>query len=244
MSVAPKSERDALFRDPHRTGPFVFDASVAQVLPDMLERSIPGYGALCDLIAVLSSQLPMRPLRAYDLGCSLGAATAAILRGVQSHDIEVTAVDSSPAMIERFREQIGSEERRILLRCQDVLETPIERAHLVVLNFTLQFVASDRRTELVSTIAHGLEPGGMLVLSEKIRPEPDHAALFAALHDEFRRQRGYSDLEMARKRKALEEVLVPDGASVHVERLVRSGLHPIEWFRGLGFVSWLAIKPS
>jgi len=237
-------DRDSLFRDPERTGPFAFDEQVARVLPDMLERSIPGYAALRDLIAVLSSHLPGQRLRAYDLGCSLGAVTTAILAGAGARPVEVVAVDSSPAMIERFRAQLGADETRVELRCEDVLVTPISSANLLVLNFTLQFVPAEERSGLLARLAAGLLPGGALVLSEKTRPEPADEALFDALHDEFRRQRGYSDLEIARKRKALERVLVPERACAHVERLQQVGLAPVEWFRGLGFVSWLAFKPS
>lgn len=244
MSADLEPARDALFRDPERTGPFAFDAEVARVLPDMLGRSIPGYAVLRDLITVLVSQMPEERLHAYDLGCSLGAVTSAILAGAGERPVQVVAVDSSPAMIDRFREQLGTAEKRVVLACQDVLDTAIERAQLVVLNFTLQFVAPEHRDALVTKIARGLEPGGTLILSEKTRPEADHEALFDALHDEFRRQRGYSDLEIARKRKALERVLVPEPTSAHANRLERAGLRPVEWFRGLGFVSWLAFKPS
>jgi len=238
------SQKDALFQDAARTGPFVFDARVAQVLPDMLERSIPGYGALRELLTVLSSERPERKIRAYDLGCSLGAVTMALLEGARDKEIEVVAVDSSAPMIERCRELLAGVPTGVELRCEDVLLTEIERAHIVVLNFTLQFIAPEQRSELVARIARGLEPGGVLVLSEKTRPEPGQGALMDGLHDAFRRKRGYSELEIARKRKALEQVLVPDSVSTHVKRLEQAGLLPVEWFRGLGFVSWLAIKPS
>jgi len=238
------SDKDALFQDAARTGPFVFDESVAQVLPDMLERSIPGYGALRELLTVLASERTELKIRAYDLGCSLGAATSALIEGARGREIEVIAVDSSAPMIARCREILAGDVHRVELRCEDVLTTEIEQAHVVVLNFTLQFIAPERRDDLVARISRGLEPGGVLVLSEKTCPEAGQGGLLAGLHDAFRRRRGYSNLEIARKRKALEQVLVPETASAHVERLERSGLLPVEWFRGLGFVSWLAIKPS
>lgn len=240
------SERDALFRDPDRTGPFEFDAEVARVFPDMLARSIPGYAALLELIGVLAKQIVVPQGRVYDLGCSLGAVSLAVLESTVGRNVQVVAVDSSPAMIARLAQLTQSSRvgEALELRCEDVLQTKIHGACLVVLNFTLQFIAPEDRDDLVLRIARGLEPGGMLVLSEKTKPEQPSELLLSTLHDEFRRARGYSDLEIARKRKALEDVLLPDTRSTHVARLERAGLSPVEWFRGLGFVSWLATKST
>jgi tRNA (cmo5U34)-methyltransferase len=240
------TERDALFRDPGRTGPFEFDDEVARVLPDMLSRSIPGYAALLELIGVLARQVVVPNGRVYDLGCSLGAVSLAVLASTAGRAVEIVAVDSSPAMIERLAQMTHASGTggSLELRCQDVLDTEIHGACLVVLNFTLQFVAPRDRSELIDRIARGLLPGGALVLSEKTQPEQPAEAVLSTLHDEFRRTRGYSDLEIARKRKALEDVLLPDTSGTHLARLEHAGLRPVEWFRGLGFVSWLASKPS
>jgi tRNA (cmo5U34)-methyltransferase len=238
------TEKDALFQDPNRTGPFAFDDQVAQILPDMLTRSIPGYAALLELIGVLAGHLLGSKSRVYDLGCSLGAVSLAVLDRTAGLDIEVVAVDSSPAMIARLSDLLGSRSdgSKVSVRCEDVRDTGVEGATLAVLNFTLQFVAPLHRDALIEKVARGLAPGGMLVLSEKTRPESGTEDILSTLHDEFRRARGYSDFEIARKRKALEDVLVPDTCQAHVARLERAGLRPVEWFRGLGFVSWLATK--
>jgi len=240
------TERDALFRDPNRTGPFEFDAEVAKVLPDMLARSIPGYATLLELIGILSGHTLQGGARVYDLGCSLGAVSLAVLDHAQDRAVEIIAVDSSPAMTNRLVEllQARSDGHRIAVRCADVLDVEIDDASLVVLNFTLQFVSPERRDELIVRIARGLASGGTLVLSEKVAPDSEEEQTLALLHDEFRRNRGYSELELARKRKALEDVLVPDTTGEHVARMERAGLRSIEWFRGLGFVSWLATKST
>jgi tRNA (cmo5U34)-methyltransferase len=238
------TERDALFRDPSRRGPFEFDDEVAKVLPDMLARSIPGYGALLELIGVLSGRTLPERARVYDLGCSLGAVSLAVLGHTPERNVEIVAVDSSPAMTNRLAELLRSRSdgHQVTVRHADVLDVEIERASLVVLNFTMQFVSPERRDELVLRIARGLSPGGVLVLSEKVKPASAEESVLAELHDEFRKNRGYSELELARKRKALEDVLVPDTTAEHIARMEHAGLRPVEWFRGLGFVSWLATR--
>jgi len=240
------TERDALFRDPSRQGPFEFNDEVAKVLPDMLARSIPGYATLLELIGILSGHALQDGARVYDLGCSLGAVSLAVLDHSPDRSVEIIAVDSSPAMTNRLVELLRSRSdgHRVAVRCADVLDVEINGASLVVLNFTMQFVGPERRDELILRIAGGLAPGGALVLSEKVAPGSTEEETLTLLHDEFRRNHGYSELELARKRKALEDVLVPDTTGEHIARMERAGLRPIEWFRGLGFVSWLATKST
>src|SRR5690606_13424649 len=114
---------------------------------------------------------------------------------------------------------------------------------LIVLNFTLQFAPPEARRQILKHIAGALVPGGALVLSEKTTSQnPELNAFFTETHDAFRESNGYSRMEMSRKREALERVLVPDSAEHHVAELRAVGLEPVEWFRCLHFVSWVATK--
>jgi tRNA (cmo5U34)-methyltransferase len=127
---------------------------------------------------------------------------------------------------------------------QDILETRIENASVVVLNFTLQFVEPSRRPGLLQKIASGLNPGGILILSEKVRFEhQQEQALLTHWHHEFKRAQGYSDLEIARKRDALENVMKPDSMPQHRQRLQEAGFDPVyQWFQGFNFVSMIALR--
>jgi tRNA (cmo5U34)-methyltransferase len=84
-----------------------------------------------------------------------------------------------------------------------------------------------------------LRPGGVLVLSEKINAGP----LLDELHHAFKRSNGYSELEIAQKRAALEKVLVAESPDAHVQRLHKAGFGRVQpWFQCLNFVSLLAVK--
>jgi tRNA (cmo5U34)-methyltransferase len=236
------SERDELFRDADTPGDFVFDAAVAKVFPDMIRRSVPGYAAIVNMIELLAVRHAQAQSRLYDLGCSLGAATIALARGAVGRHCEVIGVDNAPAMINKARDQWIDEFPRVTWQCADVRATPIENASMVVMNFTLQFLPIDERLTLLQRIHDSLLPGGVLVLSEKIAGEDPLAdELLTALHHDFKRLNGYSDLEISRKRSALEHVLVPETLDAHRARLEQAGFARADtWFQCFNFVSLVA----
>lgn len=227
-------------------GTFEFNDSVAEVFTDMLRRSVPGYEASLEAIAILARRYGRAGTRCYDLGCSLGASTLAMRRNIVEPDCEIVAVDLSPAMIDRCRKIVDADDTDlpVSIRVEDVRDVAIEHASLVVLNYTLQFVPVNDRTRLVRRIYDGLIDGGVLILSEKVVDEdPAIEGLLVELHHEFKSANAYSDLEIARKRMALEEVLIPESTATHLERLADAGFnHRSVWLKHFNFVSILAIR--
>lgn len=127
---------------------------------------------------------------------------------------------------------------------QDLMTTDIDTAALVLMNFTLQFIALDQRDSLIQKIYAGLLDGGSLVLSEKIKfdDHKTHDAL-TNIHHQFKADQGYSQLEIAQKRDAIENVLVPETLDAHIQRLRGAGFSVVTpWVQNLQFVSILAIK--
>ncbi len=244
---------DTLFID-EKLGdePFRFDDSVARVFPDMLRRSIPGYAASIEAIGSLAARYVTPGTNAYDLGCSLGAATLALRQGIRVPDCRIVAIDNSPAMIERCREIIAHDDEETPGRTPvdvvlaDIEDTTIENASMVVMNYTLQFLDVSDREALVARIYAGLMPGGLFVLSEKVLDEDPHMEdLLVDLHHEHKRRNDYSAMEIARKRTALENVLVPETVTAHKDRLRKAGFaHSAVWLRYFNFVSIVAIKTS
>ena len=231
--------------------PFRFDEAVAEVFPDMLRRSIPGYAASLEAIGSLAARFVKDDSRCYDLGCSLGAATLAMRQGIKADRVDIVAVDNSEAMISRCREVIARhttarpDSPPVDVVLQDIRDTSIENASMVVLNYTLQFLDLDERGPLIYRIANGLNPGGLLVLGEKVVDEDERIEeLLVDLYYEHKRRNDYSALEIARKRAALESILIPETVSTHRERLEAAGFENIAvWFRYFNFVSIVAIKP-
>ena len=228
---------DEVYRRPHeQIVDFAFDESVAEVFQDMIRRSVPGYetvGGLTGLIA--ARHLPAGGV-CYDLGCSLGASSHAVLRAVGERDCRILAIDGSEAMIERAR-GLAAEESRITWAAGDIREAEIDSANVVMLNFVLQFLPPEDRLPLLARIRKALVPNGVFLLAEKLAASPD----VEEVHLDFKRANGYSELEIAQKRTALEDVMRIDSPEAHHERLAAAGFGNVEtWFRCLNWGAMIA----
>lgn len=227
---------------------FVFDHDVARVFPDMIKRSVPGYPTIVESIGLIAGQHATSGTRLYDLGCSLGAATQSMRRHVRAEGCRITAVDNASAMVERCREYMVAQDAMVEEPCPvEVIEADITRLELapcsvVVLNFTLQFVAPAERLALLTRIREALLPGGVMILSEKLQFTDDATQhSLEQLHYAFKRANGYSELEIAQKRSAIENVMIPDTLETHTQRLSAAGFsHAHTWFQCLNFCSMIA----
>jgi tRNA (cmo5U34)-methyltransferase len=241
---------DRLFAQPLAQVPdFVFNEDVVRVFPDMIKRSVPGYPAIVENLGVLAARFAQDGTCLYDLGASLGAVTQALRRHVRREGCQVVAVDNSPAMVQRCQEYLAAQDSMFqeLLPVQvleaDILGFEFQPASVVALNFTLQFIPPDQRLGLLARIHQALVPGGALLLSEKLRFEDAQAhALLTELHVDFKRANGYSDLEIAQKRSAIEHVMKPDSFEDHRDRLLAAGFSKVvPWFQCLNFASMIAL---
>lgn len=239
--------RDTLYADPlSEHGLFTFDDSVARVFPDMIKRSVPGYPTIVSMTGLLAGKYALPGSSLYDLGCSLGASTLAMRQNIRQPDCRIISVDNSAAMLERCQNIIDTDthDTPVTLTCADVQAVDISNASVVVLNFTLQFIARELRDKVIGDIYQGLLPGGVMVLSEKVTFEDPHLdELNIELHHQFKRANGYSDLEVARKRSALETVLQPETLTQHKQRIANAGFSSCDvWFQCFNFASLVALK--
>lgn len=214
----------------------------------MISRSVPGYGAMLAMIELMAGKFGVENTHVYDLGCSLGAGTFRMQKRLP-RSCKIHAVDNSPAMVGKLREKIADSTSQatscpIVVHEADIQDVEITQASLVVLNLTLQFLPLAERAKLLQRAADGMNPGGALLLSEKICFEDAaEQELMTVLHHDFKRANGYSDLEIAQKRTALENTLIPETLETHTSRLKSVGFQDVMlWFQCFNFVSILAVK--
>lgn len=241
------ANKDSLYATPvNNIGAFAFDKAVANVFPDMIQRSVPGYQVIISAIGLLASRFAHANSLCYDLGCSLGAASLSMREQITAPNCKIIAVDNSLAMIEQFKAYLKPDENKAQIEIvhADIRDIEIKNASVVVLNFTLQFIPVADRLAFLSKIHQGLLPGGILVLSEKLKfSDEKQQQLQTDMHHIFKQAQGYSSLEISQKRSALENVLIPETFVQHQQRLQQAGFSSAEvWFQYFNFASMIALK--
>ncbi|OUS30819.1 carboxy-S-adenosyl-L-methionine synthase CmoA [Thalassotalea sp. 42_200_T64] len=242
-----QQDTDLIYSKPQtKVADFRFDAQVVEVFPDMIKRSVPGYNTIIETIGQLSQKYAQDNSNIYDLGCSLGAASLAMRQNISAQNCQIIAIDNSKEMVERCQIHVNAFKANTpcTLKQGDILKIDMQNASMIILNFTLQFIPSEQRQTLMAKIADALLPGGVLILSEKIYDQdPVCKDLLNDLHHNFKRANGYSDLEIAQKRAAIENVMLPDTLATHLQRLDNAGFHhATPWFQCFNFFSLIAIK--
>lgn len=241
------SKPDTIYANPLAdVSRFAFDQRVVDVFPDMIKRSVPGYATIINMIGSLAERYAQSGSNCYDLGCSLGAASLAMRHKINATDCKIIGVDNSSAMLKRCQQVMEADtgELPVELVEAQIQDVAINNASVVVLNFTLQFIPVDERLDVLKNIWRGLRPKGVLILSEKLAFEDaSHEQLMIDLHHNFKRANGYSDLEIAQKRSAIENYLIPETLAVHRQRLRDAGFHSVDiWFQCFNFASIIALK--
>ncbi len=236
--------RDRVFAKPLTdVKAFEFNDAVADVFTDMISRSVPGYESMLHLIGLYADIFVTDGSRIYDLGCSLGDAALIAERQTRDRERSIIAIDLSESMIQRCLQKHGVLPD-IEWRCADILSVEISNASMVILNLTLQFLSPEERLAELQRVYAGLNPGGVLVLSEKVTfDDADENQRMIELHQAFKKSQGYSELEISQKRTALEGVMQLDDNDFHRKRLLEVGFAEVyQCLRLFNFVSFLAIK--
>jgi tRNA (cmo5U34)-methyltransferase len=225
---------------------FDFGKDTAEVFDDMLDRSVPFYAEIQRMIGELAGDFAVPGTNLYDLGCSTGT-TFIGLDPVVPADVNFIGVDSSPEMLKKAQKKLehcGLSHSHELICLNLDNGVPILNASVVILNLTLQFVRPLNRDRVVSSISHGLNDGGCLILVEKVLSQDSTInRLFIKHYYEFKKRNGYSELEISQKREALENVLIPYHLGENRELLLRNGFRSCDvFFRWYNFCGMVAVK--
>jgi len=236
--------RDKLFNNNSDISDFRFDESVVAVFDDMVKRSVPGYEAMIQMVGLVARTYGKDHTNYYDLGSSTGAITLALALNNKHKNNKFIAVDNSPQMVKKCQKNLLGKIDNSEIICADIKDISIENASIVVLNLTLQFIDVEKRSKLVKKIYDGLIPGGALIISEKIHlNNKENQEQLASLHLDFKRENGYSELEIANKRQSLENILVTESKQTHLKRLKICGFKESScYFQCLNFASFLSVK--
>jgi len=244
----PPIVKDNLFAVNQIQQDFVFTAQVAQVFDDMLDRSIPFYQEVINGTAKLLDIFLHEQDTVIDLGCATGTTLLQLAQLLPDKGLHFTGIDNSAPMLHKARckAELLAPPPQISFLMQDIIDLDQANTGAFLLNYTLQFIRPLKRKEFIQRLFANLRPGGVLILSEKkISPDPLLNRKYIDIYHQFKRERGYSELEIANKREALENILIPFSIAENQELLVGAGFTSVEiFFQWFNFVSFIAIKPE
>ncbi len=222
---------------------FEFDAEVAAVFDDMLQRSVPFYKESQKITEFFVLKKLQHGGLMYDLGCSTASLLLNIHRKLEV-DASLVGLDNSEAMLEQAKRKCEAYGANIEVKFADILEYEYDKADVFVSNYTLQFIRPLVREELVKKISASLKEEGVFLFSEKVISH--HCKLNKELIEcyyEFKKEQGYSEYEIMQKREALENVLVPYSEEENIKMALNCGFSHCEVvFRWANFATFIAIK--
>jgi tRNA (cmo5U34)-methyltransferase len=237
---------DRVFAEQRSPLDFQFGKETATVFDDMVSRSVPFYHEIQRMTGEIAADFALDGTNLYDLGCSTGTTMLA-LDPVVNPGVRFIGVDDSAEMLQKARDKLAQANFK---RPHDLIEADlhqgleVEDASVVVMNLTLQFIRPLSRDRVIGQVVRGLRDQGCLILVEKlIVGDSLFNRLFIKYYYDLKRRHGYSDLEIAQKREALENVLIPYRLEENVALLRDAGLKHVEvFFRWYNFCGILAVK--
>ena len=232
-----------------RASDFEFSKDVADVFDDMLVRSVPLYVEQQNMVKEIGKKFYVADTSVYDLGCSTATTLINFCREFDG-SARFVGYDNSKPMLEHSMRKIKANgfENRIELRYGDLngdlSKLPLEKASVVTMCWTLQFIRPLQRDNLVKWIYSGLVANGVLVVTEKILTNNTHMnRFFIDFYYDLKKKNGYSNQEIQRKRESLENVLIPYRINENLELFKRNGFEIVEtFFQWYNFAGFLCVK--
>ena len=240
-------KKDNIYEKPVlRIQPFEFNRTVVNVFDDMIVRSVPLYHESIKRQTGIAVNFYQQNSVIYDLGCSNGNLGLSILDLMGKKEFDMVAVDNSSDMIDEYQKRLVNRPKSENIRflCDDIRDISFENASVVIINLTLQFIPVQDRDSLIKKIYDSMLEGGVLLLTEKIvHADSDMTDLQQDFYYNFKKENGYSNLEISQKRDALENVLIPETVESHIERLKNSGFMKTDvWLKWFNFTSFMGVK--
>lgn len=241
------SPKDTLFNVDYVPEDFVFNERVVEVFDDMLDRSIPFYQEVIKASAQLLDTLLQPGDTVYDLGCANGTSLLMFNHLLSHKKLQYIGLDNSGPMLDkaRLKAELHSQQDSVSFALEDIISFDHPGAGGIILHYTLQFIRPLQRPAFLTRLFDSLRPGGVLLISEKvISHDRQLNRQFIDKYHQYKKSRGYSELEIAKKREALENVLIPFSVEENQAMLKKVGFSSIEtFFRWFNFASLVAIKP-
>jgi len=202
-----------------------------------IDKSIPSYSTLLNIIENISSYFIRDYYNVYDLGCSTGT----LIKRLYAKDktkANFIGYDISNNLLPEI------EDDRIYFYNRDITkDVNLNRASLIFSIFTLQFIDYYKRERILKNVYDSLIKGGAFIVTEKIFLED------ARLQDIFTfslydyKINSFTALEILDKQRDLRKIMFPISEKENLELFRKVGFKTIEpFFQSLNFKGWILLK--
>jgi tRNA (cmo5U34)-methyltransferase len=221
-----------------------FNGDVTNVFDDMLERSIPQYDVMRQACFELGKRFVTPYSTIVDLGCSRGEALSYFVKEFGDMNTYI-GVEISKPMLETAQARFSSM-KDVQIKEMDLRnDYPASSGASVTLSIlTVMFVPIEYRQKILQDIYATTKNSGCFIFVEKVLGNsPMINKHMVEIYHNMKKQHGYTDEQVERKRLSLEGVLVPITAHWNEDMLKTIGWRSVDCFwRWMNFAGWIAIK--
>tara|TARA_A100001388_G_scaffold254171_1_gene217742 strand:- start:91 stop:801 length:711 start_codon:yes stop_codon:yes gene_type:complete len=221
-----------------------FNGKVVPQFDEHILKSVPFYNSGHKLIAEISDYFLQDNGVSYDLGCATGTISRLLSdRHSNNKSIRFVGIDSEQDMI-TYAKNNSKNYPNCSFYKEDILCFEYEKSDFISSYYTVQFVKTNVRQDLINKIYENLNWGGAFIMFEKVRgSDARFQDIFTGLYNEYKLNNGYSAEEILGKTRSLKGVLEPFSSKGNLDLLSRAGFQDvIPIMKYICFEGILAIK--
>ncbi len=218
-----------------------FDSNATTNFNEHIKKSVPLYEQGHSLICDISDFFVHNDSNIYDIGCATGVLINKLAKHNSHKNANFIAVDIEPDMINYAKKNTTNNIQFINANVMDIDLAP---ADMIICYYTVQFIPTAVRQQLINKIYNSLNWGGALLFFEKMRAfDARFQDIFTTLYTDYKLRQGYSADDIINKNRSLKGVLEPFSTKGNIDLLTRAGfLDIITVQKYLAFEGLLAIK--
>ncbi|MBL42031.1 MAG: methyltransferase [Rhodospirillaceae bacterium] len=202
-----------------------FKGEVVKNFDEHVSRSVPFYSETQDLVCRISDFFVKKDSVIYDLGSSTGTLLANMSQRHAAKNARFIGIDHEEEMVSKASNKVKSKKiNNIEFICDDIVTHEYESTSLVISSYTIQFVHTNHRQELINKIYKSLEWGGGFLMIEKVRaPDARFQDMMIQIYNDFKESQGFTPSEIFAKSQSLKGVMEPFSTSGNLGLLSRAG---------------------
>ncbi|WP_320663912.1 methyltransferase domain-containing protein [Prochlorococcus sp. MIT 1223] len=205
-----------------------------------IERSIPCYKLTHDLGLWTSDFFCSQNSRVYDIGSSSGKFLGNLHKRHLEKNLELIGIEPVEEMCKDSQRKYN----QINFINSDIRDISLEKSSFITSYYTMQFIPTACRQDIISKIYESLEWGSSFLMFEKVRaPDARFQDYMTQIYTEYKVKQNYTAENILSKAQSLKGVLEPFSHKGNMDLLKRAGFKDVmSIYKFICFEGFLAIK--